>query len=359
MAKAVFFDIREKEAVIHVLEKEGDGYRPVEAFSATLGEGYSFDAGRRFEDFEEAGLSVPLTLLNFRLLELPFEDMDKIMGVLPFELDGLIMGGSSGAVFDAVILEKLPDGKSKVLVAYAEKELLKTMVSRVKAFGADPRSITSLELSSILRGHPASDIAGLLIEPPALAEDSRAGLAANEMASPAINLRTGELAFTKDAEQVKRSLRFTIALAALVLLVFVSDMGFRIVMAKKQQKAIKDEIRKIYSGVFPAEKKITDEVYQMKAHMREIKEKEQTYMGVSPLKLLLDLSAITRAGTSFSEVTVGAEGIVLKGECPALSDVESIKASLEKLLIDVSISDAKPASSGRTAFTMTAKGRKP
>jgi hypothetical protein len=62
---------------------------------------------------------------------------------------------------------------------------------------------------------------------------------------------------------------------------------------------------------------------------------------------------------SFHEITIDKERIVVKGECPSLSDVQQIKSSLERFLTQVNIADAKPSSQNRTLFTITAKERKP
>jgi hypothetical protein len=125
-----------------------------------------------------------------------------------------------------------------------------------------------------------------------------------------------------------------------------------------ENQALKDDIRKTYLGMFPGEKKITDEIYQTKAHIKELKDKESAYIGVYPLLLLLDLSRTATPGTAFTEVTVDRELIVLKGECSSMSDAQRVKNDLEGFLTDVNISDTKPSVQNRTMFTITAKGRK-
>ncbi|MBI3592862.1 MAG: hypothetical protein HY099_05225, partial [Nitrospirae bacterium] len=164
-------------------------------------------------------------------------------------------------------------------------------------------------------------------------------------------------AYTGDTEKTKKSLRFTMLLAVLLLLLFLSDMSLKIISTKKESSAVRDEIRKTYQGVFPNDRKITSELYQIKAHLKELKDKEAFFVGVSPLQFFLELASVSRRGISFSDITIDKERIIMKGESPSLSDVQQLKTSLERFLQEVSISDTKPLSQNRTIFTIAARGR--
>jgi type II secretory pathway component PulL len=147
-------------------------------------------------------------------------------------------------------------------------------------------------------------------------------------------------------------------LVLLLLLVFAADSVMGIIAATRENNSIRTTMRKTYQGLFPSEKKISNELYQLKAHIKELKDKEESFVGVSPLGVLLDLSGISRPGIVFNEVSVDRENIVLKGEGPSMSDVQKTKTELEKVFVEVNISDTKPSSQNRTLFTITAKGRK-
>lgn len=359
MKRVAFFDLKEEELSIYILEKNGGTYKVKDTINTPVSEKDLFSIDRTFNDIEESYLSLPLSLLNFRTLELPFSDTSKIKEVLPFELDGLILGSPDSAVFDARVIDER-NGKYKSLAVYVMKDTLRRIFEKLKVLRIDPKVVTSIELASLIGSLTLNEeITHLLINPKPIASEDRINSAISEIDRPTINLRTGELSYTLDTEKTKKSLKLTAILFVLLLLVFLSDMALTIISTKKAISSIRDDIRKTYTGIFPDEKKITNELYQIKAHLKELKDKERSFIGVSPLQLLLDLTQVSKQGMSFHEITIDKERIVVKGECPSLSDVQQIKSSLEKFLTQVNIADAKPSSQNRTLFTITAKERKP
>jgi type II secretory pathway component PulL len=358
MSKTVFVDLRIRELSCYVFERNGRSGTPKEIFTSPVGEGYSFAIEQPFERPDESYLSLPLSLLDFRILDLPFSDIRKIRELIPFEIDNLVLGGSRSVVFDAHIISR-SDGRSQVLVAYVPKETLRAILERLRGAGIDPRAVISVELAAVVASSAtAEEIATRLLAPAPIGDETRMEGAYKEIADPTINLRRDEFAYTVDDERTKRSLRMTAVLIFLLLLVFASDSIMGIISSKRQSSSIKEAMRKTYQGLFPAEKKISNELYQLRAHMKELKDKEDSFIGVSPLGILLDLSKVSRPGVVFTEVSVDRENIVLKGECASLSDVQKTKTELEKFLAQVNISDTKPSSQNKTSFTITAKERK-
>ncbi|MDH5202829.1 MAG: hypothetical protein OEZ31_03635 [Nitrospirota bacterium] len=359
MKKVAFFDLKEEELSIYLFEKNGGTYMIKDTINTPVKEKDLFSIDRTFDGIEESYLSLPLSLLNFRTLELPFSNMSKVKEILPFELDGLILVSPEAAVFDACVLGE-SNGKYKVLAVYVMKDALRKILEKLKVLKIDPKFVTSIELSSLLGSFASyKEITPLLINPKPIDSEDRINGAIKEIDRPTINLRVGELSYTVDTEKTKKSIKLAATLFVLLLLVFLSDMALNIISTKRAISSVRDDMRKTYAGIFPQEKKITNELYQIKAHLKELKEKERSFIGVSPLQLLLDLSQVSKQGMSFHEITMDKERIILKGECPSLSDVQQIKSSLEKFLTQVTITDAKPSSQNRTLFTITAKERKP
>lgn len=358
MGSAVFLDLRSSGLSVYSLEKNGKSWLPSDTVSTSLGENYSFSLAKKFTDVDESYLSLPLSLLNFRIIELPFSDMKKIRELLPFEIEGLILGDPKDFVFDAQVLGKKNE-KFEVLVAYLSKDILRKILNSLKTAGFDPRAATSLELAYLLGSSPSGEeVMNKLIRPGPIPESARMSAVAEEMDHMTLDLRRDEFVFTADMDRTKSSLKITAALVLLLALVFLSDTVMTIISVRRESQALKDDIRKTYLSMFPGEKKITDEIYQTKAHIKELKDKESAYIGVSPLLLLLDLSRIATPGTALTEVTVDRELIVLKGECSSMSDAQRVKNDLEGFLTDVNISETKPSLQNRTMFTITAKGRK-
>jgi len=315
------------------------------------------DFAASLQKTDECYLSLPLSLLNFRIIEMPFSDLKKVRELLPFELEGLIISGVSSVVFDASVLGE-HNGKYRVFVAYISKDILRDILEQLKKYNADPKLAISLELADIVRRGKDGDIAGLLQEPPGLTDPELIETALKEIGQPSFNFRRGELAYTVDDRKQKKMLRAAAVLLALIMVVFLADMSVVALSLKRENQSVRDGLRKAYQELFPTDKKITDEVYQMKAHLKELKEKETSFVGSSPLQVMVDLSKVVKPGIAFSEVTVDSSLIVLKGECPSLGDAQKIKTDLDPFFLDVNISETKPSAQGRTQFTMTAKGRK-
>jgi type II secretory pathway component PulL len=357
VSKTVFLDFKGRELSVYSFDNGGRNGQPAGSFTIPVEENYSF-AFDKPAGAEESILSLPLSLLDFRILELPFSDVKKVKELVPFEIDNLVLGGSDSVVFDAFILGS-GDGKSQVLVAYIGKKILRTILNKLKASGIDPKAVVSLELAyAVSSSASAEEIAGKLLSPEPLEEKDRISAAVAEIKNPTVNLRRGEFAYTADTERTKKSLMMTAALVVLVLFIFLADNVMVIVSTKRENDSIKESIRKTYQGLFPSERKISNELYQLKAHMKELKDKESSFVGVSPLDTLLDLSGASRPGVSFIEITVDRDLIILKGEAPTMSDVQKTKTDLEKVFTEITISDTKPSVQGKTLFTLTVRGRK-
>jgi type II secretory pathway component PulL len=357
VSRIALFDLREEELSIFILEKKGYGVVSRHSVPLSGGNHLSFVPDENATGIEETYLSLPLGLLNFRIVELPFSDMRKVMELLPFELDGLILGGTGDIVFDACLLDN-ENGRSKVLVAYLRKEVLRALLDNLRSYGVDPRAVLSLELGHAVAATSKEGFSNNLLTPVPIENDDRIGIAIRELQKPTVDFRKGEFAHTADAEKVKKSLRITAVLAILLLLLFLADTTMNIISVRRQNQALRDDIRKTYQAMFQGEKKITSETYQLKAHLKELKDKDSSFIGVSPLQALRALTRISSPGVSMSEVSVEKDIIILKGECPSLSDVQRIKSELEDILTGVSISDTKPSSGNKTFFTITAKGVK-
>ncbi len=98
---------------------------------------FDFSIDKVTEDVENAYLSLPVSGLNFRVIDLPFSDKDRVREVLPFELDGIILGGTDRVIFDCVVLGS-SDDKYQVLAVYIEKDSIREILARLKSFNLDP-----------------------------------------------------------------------------------------------------------------------------------------------------------------------------------------------------------------------------
>lgn len=354
MKKIGFIDFNSKNSGDVYLFAGGNGKYELESSTE-----YSEDdtaALLGLADVSEFHLSLPVELLNFRILKLPFSGREKLLKVIPFELESLMMESSENVVFDAVVLGGLGD-TFEVLVTYIEKGVFKDILMKLASLNIDPPVVTSIELQNIIKGG-REDIALRLANPEKLSHEGRIDAARNEIVSNTVNLRRGAFAYTKGVEKTKKTIKMTFALFILLALAINIFLAFRIATTKNEASFLKRELRNIYAGLFPGEKKVTDELYQMKSHMKELKEKGDALIGVYPLQFLLDVSQKTVRGAAFNELSMDRDLTTMKGEASSMADVDKIKSGLSEFLVNVSVSDIKPLTSGKIFFTLVAKGRK-
>ncbi|OGW47255.1 MAG: hypothetical protein A2Y66_02005 [Nitrospirae bacterium RBG_13_41_22] len=353
MRKSLIVDLREKELFTYLLEIKKSGYELKESKKYPLSDRYDFSLDVVTEDIESAYLSLPISSLNFRFIDLPFSDRERIREILPFELDGVILGGSSEVIFDDAVIGS-SDNKYQVLAVYIGKNILRELLERLRSHKIDPVFIMSIELKEILKGVTSER----LLSPVMLEDKDRIALAVEEIKKPTINLRRDEFSYTRDVERTKRSLRVTAVLMILLALVLAADLLLEIVTVRHEIAFLKNEMRKKYQEIFPGEKNIINELYQLKSHMKELKGKEEFYVGVNPLNLLFNLSQIDKQGVIFNEITADRGNLTMKGEAPSLSDIQHVRGKLESFFNEVTISDSKSSSQGTMLFTITAKDRK-
>jgi type II secretory pathway component PulL len=353
MGRVLFIDIKEKELTAHVFHCKGNTCEVKETRSFPITGQYDFSFEMETGQIESASVSLPATWFNFRIIELPFSDKDKIRETLPFELDGVILGGSKAVIFDDVIVGK-SDNAVQVLAVYIEKDLLKKVLDALRTHGIDPVHVTCLELRKKLTDFTLPE----LLTPVLLEEKERIALAGEEIKKPTVNVRRGEFAFTRDIERTRKSLRVTAVLLVFIALVLSADVLLKIAALRQENAAVKNEMRKQYMEMFPGEKNIVNELYQLKSHLKELQEKEEVFIGVDTLGLLLDLSQFEREGVVLNEIMEDKNAITLKGEAVSLSLIQQFKQKLDSLYNDVTIADSKSSARGNMIFTVTAKGKK-
>jgi type II secretory pathway component PulL len=353
MGRSVFIDLKEEELLTYFFSLQKGKYEIEETRQYPVSGRFDFSIDKATENVENAYLSLPVSSLNFRVIDLPFLDRNRIREILPFELDGIILDGTDRVIFDCVVLGSSGD-KYQVLAVYIEKDVVREILMRLKSFDLDPVFVTSVELRNILKDFTLSG----LLSPEAIEDKDRISLAVEEMKTPTINLRREEFSYTRDTEKTKKSLRVTAALLICLALVLSANFLEGMISTKYQIASLKNEMRKDYQALFPGEKNIMNELLQLKSHMKELKGKEDLFIGVDPLDVLLKLSRVERQSVVLNEISADKDNISMKGEAPSLSDVQQLKDRLDGLFSGVEISDSKSSAQGKMLFTITARGKR-
>ncbi|MFO7667574.1 MAG: GspL/Epsl periplasmic domain-containing protein [Desulfobacterales bacterium] len=307
-------------------------------------------------DIAEFYISLPVELLNFRIINLPYSDKEVLRKVIPLELENLIIVNPKDIVFETVLLNDTGSGFD-VLVVYAGKSSLDALIGKLAQKNIDPRVITSIDLRKIIHagidGEPVA--AGHLANLERTTEFNRVSAAEEELSNPTINLRTGPLAYTKDTAKMRRNLRKTAIMGILLAVVINAGIVFNLVITKKEVSSLKREIRNMYTSLFPDEKRIVDELYQMKSHISGMKEKSDALTGVNPLNFLLEISQKPAEGIIYSEIQLEKGFIKMMAEATSMEAVDRERRRLSEFLSDVSVSNVKPVPNGSIFFTVAAK----
>lgn len=345
----------------------------IDLASATSGTAHVFDknTGRHIEslalpdaglsvDIDEAYLGIPLSMLDFRTLSLPVSDPEKIRQLLPFELEGIILAEPGACVIDAVVLGPSASEKDQydVLAVYMVKSALKPILDDLAARGIDPRVVCSIELSAAIEGGGnATDIESRLLAFGGMPDDERVRRAWREIARPAINLRRGELGYTRDTRRSMKGLMVSAALLSLILIALGADLGVRIHTYRTQAGLMENSIKSVYASAFPAQKYTGTQglTYKMQARIKELEDRTRSLMGVRALDFMNELNPARPAGVTYTEIALERDSVTLHGRAEALSGVQEAQAALGRFLADVQITETGQTGRDGMPFVITAR----
>ncbi len=343
-------------SAIYLYRKAGDEY----TYEKTL----PYNDQNAQAGIDEFYVSIPAVMLDFRILNFPFSDREKIHRATPLELDTLIMANSDEIIFDTVALGAV-EATVDVLVAYMRKDALHHILAAFARWKIDPRVVTSLDLHAVIHAVKetssgsgfSESVAGLLSNSLEWDVSSRVGAARLEISMPVINLRSGQFAYRKDAEKTKRALRMTVFSGILLAVIIHAGFFSQTIMMKQEAASITREMHIAYSDLFPGDRKVIDELYQLKSHLRGIKERSDALTGSDPLRFLLNLSQRMEPNVVYTDIHLEKGIVKMKAEARSMDDLAKIKVKLSEFLSDVSISDIRPADQGKVFFTVVARNQ--
>jgi type II secretory pathway component PulL len=148
------------------------------------------------------------------------------------------------------------------------------------------------------------------------------------------------------------------ALALSLGLLIHFNLIAKAVTAKREIASIRKEMRNQYAALFPREKSITDELYLLKSHLKEIQVKGDAIVDVDLLRLLVEISEKKNQRVVLHELSLDRDLITMKGDADSVNEAETMKVALGGLFKEVSFSEIKPSGAGKFFFTMIAKGRR-
>ncbi|MBF0317801.1 MAG: hypothetical protein HQL04_06460 [Nitrospirae bacterium] len=340
-ATGIVVDIFKRKASVYTheqtinLQTDGDSLRRLNDYIADKGLTYC--------------LSLPADGLNYRIIEMPFSEKDKIRQTLPYALEGLIRGAYDSCVADCIVLGQ-EGGRFQILVVYIYKVVLQKALSELKALGIEPKVVTSLELRYKISKYSVD----ALYDAVQLPEESRIDMCQEELHIPLINLARGELAYTKDIKRTLRGVKLVLLLMAFVIVLVGSHTTYKIYLVSKRVETLKSYMLGSYKKLFTGDVRVVDPLYQLKAKVKKIKEERDFLDGISPLQNLSVLSSVSAPNIVLSEIDMSPGRMTLKGEAIRISDVEQYKDKLTARLSDVSVMETKTAADNKVSFNIHA-----
>ncbi|MCX8030622.1 MAG: hypothetical protein N3A59_03445 [Thermodesulfovibrionales bacterium] len=336
--------------ILHIFTETKNGYELIKSVDTPT--------TSDFQELDFYYLSLPIKLFNFRLLEFPFKEKDKLKKVIPYELDRYTLGGSKELVYDHLLLKEKEKNLYEILVAYIDKKILTKIIKKISDIAElKPLSVTSLELTHFFNKHKDALAFALLNIEESTSEDNKTMLsnAIETLQKYPLNFYPEEVAYLQKTTKETKKINLLLTLLLLFFLSININLGFKIFIKNAEVSNLKNQIRTIYTSTFPEDKKISDELYQIKSHMKNISEKANILVGTNVLEHLRKLSNKEKKGIVVEELNIEKEMITIKGVANSISELDDLKKSLSNFYREISLSDIKTINENKVLFTITIK----
>ena len=174
-------------------------------------------------------------------------------------------------------------------------------------------------------------------------------LARENLSGGTVNFRHGELSYTAGFEKIKKKLRLTAILAALLVLLLFVETGIRYYLVKKDFDSINASIQGIYHEVFPGRKKPVDEVAEIRSEIKRMGGGAATQDLLGTLKRIAELKNDGING--FFETEIDGNQLRLKGDAVSFQAVNDFKARAGSQFATAEVGEIKSRPDGSVSFT--------
>lgn len=166
------------------------------------------------------------------------------------------------------------------------------------------------------------------------------------------DFRRGDLAWTAGDVLLRRKLRLTALLAAVVVLLLFTGKALQYQSASRDIDSLNASIARIYSEIFPKRTKAVDEVAEVRGEIRKLTGSETSCAVLDTLKQLAEAKGAAINGLYEAEL----EGKVLrlKGDARSAQSVNEFKAGVAPFMTAVEVGEVRSRADGGVTFSMTA-----
>lgn len=167
-----------------------------------------------------------------------------------------------------------------------------------------------------------------------------------------VDFRRGSLAYTAGLAKARRKLRFTIFLAAALIVLLFAELGLRYFLVRKDLNSLNASIGSIYREVFPARKKAVDEVAELRSEIKRLGGAESGNSLLPVLKKLAELKGDEVIGIYETEIDGGE--VRLKGDARSVQGVNDFRARAAGAFAGAELGEIKSRPDGSVGFTFRA-----
>ncbi len=187
------------------------------------------------------------------------------------------------------------------------------------------------------------------------------GLALREVApndALGVNFRQGEFAYHRGADELRRALWRTAALAVVVVALIITDTYMSYQQVVRRLELVNAQIRNVFSQTLPDAKRITDDpLGQLQAEIDAAQKRAQLLAGVVPPAGATAIDAARAISTAIpdshkidiDEYVMDTEGVRIKAKTDAFETADAVKQDLlnTHYFADVQVKDVKAAADGK------------
>ncbi len=175
-----------------------------------------------------------------------------------------------------------------------------------------------------------------------------------------VNLRTGEFAYRRSDEGMRRKRLTVIVVAAVTALLFAVNVGVKFAIVRSGYGKLDREIREIYRQTFPDARPSGDPVRDMRDRLNEAKRRFGALgSGTSALDVMKTVTdAIPKEiRVTFTDFLLEGDRLRLQGDAPSFESLDKVKAELQKspLFADVAVQDTRMGVDNKVKFRLEIK----
>lgn len=303
-------------------------------------------------DITSFTLNLPIKILNFRVINLPSLDNKRLREIIPYEIEASILTKKEDLVFD-FLSEPSDKGGLETLVVYIDRHVLQNIIAPLQGLGINPSVITSTGIRRTL-SEGIKGCANRLLAYEDISQEEALMLEAQELSSPTIRLSDKEIAVLGLKEEIIRPIFKTGLLSVALLTLLIGWLVFDAVTTTRESAAMKRELRSRYTGLFPEDRRISDENYQLKSKIRALQDKGESLISISAVEILARLSSAKIEGVIINELSVERENLKVQGEVPSVEAIEAYKKRLAWINNPV-VSNVTQGERGLYSFMLSGK----